>query len=551
MAEKVYRDVLLNPRARVALAQGVDQMANVLRVTLGPMARAVVMAPIISTRAPELLTDSATIARRIIELPDPYVNMGAMLIRHMAWRMREKVGNGAATAAVIAQALLHEANYQFSAGANVMMLKRGIERGLGTAYAELQGLARPMESPEQIEAMAIAAAAGDVEIGRYVAEMLEIIGTDGVILVEDHAGRKTDREYVEGLQWDSGYVSAYFCTDLDRMEAVVENPIILSTDVNVETAQQILPIMEVIMAKKDELGIGGFVLIANEISGPALAIMVANTEKKTLPCLGIKAPGAGDRRVRILEDVAVLTGGRMIAEDAGDTMEEAKLTDLGRSRRVWANRDFFSIVGGRGEPSAIRQRVQDIKKLLPSADGDYERDKMRERLGKLQGGVGILKVGAPSEREREIKKQRGEEAVSAARAAAEEGVVPGGGAAYIACLPALEALVAAITAESGTEGRDEALGVRVLMKALQAPTEWIVRNAAQDPRPILAQLRQSPAGHGFDVVSGKIMDMTEAGVLDPLKVIRTALETGTSTGMMALTTDALVLTAKRDPAINP
>lgn len=551
MAEKVYRDVLLNPRARVALAQGVDQMANVLRVTLGPMARAVVMAPIISTRAPELLTDSATIARRIIELPDPYVNMGAMLIRHMAWRMREKVGNGAATAAVIAQALLHEANYQFSAGANVMMLKRGIERGLETAYAELEKLARPMESPEQIEAMAIAAAAGDVEIGRYVAEMLEIIGTDGVILVEDHAGRKTDREYVEGLQWDSGYVSAYFCTDLDRMEAVVENPVILSTDVNVETAQQILPIMEVIMAKKDELGVGGFVLIANEISGPALAILVANTEKKTLPCLGIKAPGAGDRRVRILEDVAVLTGGRMIAEDAGDTMEEAKLADLGRSRRVWANRDFFSIVGGRGEPSAIRQRVQDIKKLLPSADGDYERDKMRERLGKLQGGVGILKVGAPSEREREIKKQRGEEAVSAARAAAEEGVVPGGGAAYIACLPALEVLVAAITAESGTEGRDEALGVRVLMKALQAPTEWIVRNAAHDPRPILARLRESPSGYGFDVVSGKIMDMTEAGVLDPLKISRTALETGASTGMMALTTDALVLTAKRDPAINP
>ncbi len=551
MAEKVYRDVLLNPRARVALAQGVDQMANVLRVTLGPMARAVVMAPIISTRPPELLTDSATIARRIIELPDPYVNMGAMLIRHMAWRMREKVGNGAATAAVIAQALLHEANYQSSAGANVMMLKRGIERGLETAYTELKKQARPMETPEQIEAMAIAAAGGDVEIGRYVAEMLEIIGTDGVILVEDHAGRKTDREYVEGLQWDSGYVSAYFCTDLDRMEAVVENPVILSTDVNVETVEQILPILELIMSHKEELGIGGFVLIANEISGPALAVMVANTEKKTLPCLGIKAPGAGDRRVRILEDVAVLTGGRMIAEDAGDTMQEAKATDLGRARRVWANRDFFSIVGGRGDQSAIRQRIQDIKKLLPSADGDYEREKMRERLGKLQGGVGILKVGAPSEREREIKKQRGEEAVSSARAAAEEGVVAGGGAAYIACLPALQSLAAAIGEESGTEGRDEALGVRVLMKALQAPTEWIVRNAARDPGPILAQLRESPPGYGFDVVSGKVMDMAEAGVLDPLKVVRSALETGASTGVMALTTDALVLTAKRDPAINP
>jgi chaperonin GroEL len=552
MAEKkVYRDVLLRPGARTALAQGVDQMANVLRVTLGPYARAVVMAPIISTRPPELLTDSATIARRIIELPNPYVNMGAMLIRHMAWRVREKVGNGSATAAVIAQALLHEANYQTAAGTNVMMLKRGIDRGLDVAYETLAGLAKPMETPEQIEAMAVAAAAGDVEIGRYVAEMLEIIGTDGVILVEDSVGRKTDREYVEGLQWDSGYVSAYFCTDLDRMEAVVENPVIVSTDVNVETVEQILPIMEQVMAKKEELGIGGFVLIANEISGPALAVMVANTEKKTLPCLGIKAPGAGDRRVRILEDVAILTGGRMIAEDAGDKMEEATFADIGRARRVWANRDFFSIVGGQGDQSAIRQRINEIKLLLPGADGDYEREKMRERMGKLQGGVGILKVGAPSEREREIKKQRGEEAIAAARAAAEEGVVPGGGAAYLACLPALEALAVGLVANGSQEDKDEALGVRVLMGALQAPTEWIIRNAGVNPRPILARLREAPPGHGYDVVQGKIVDMTEAGILDPLKVVKTALETGASTGIMALTTDALVLTAKRDPAVNP
>jgi len=545
MAEKkVYRDVLLKPRSRAALTRGVDQMANVLRVTLGPLARAVVMAPIISSRAPELLTDSATIARRIIEFPDPYENMGAMLIRHMAWRMREKVGNGAATAAVIAQALIHEANYQASAGANVMMLRRGIEKGLERADEELKRLAKPMDSPEDIEALAIAAAGGDKEIGRYVAEMLEIIGTDGVIVVEDHAGMKSDREYVEGLQWDSGYVSGYFCTDLDRMEAVVESPVILSTDVNVETVDQILPIMEQIMEHKDRLGIGGFVLIANEISGPALAVLVANTEKKTLQCLGIKAPGAGDRRVRILEDVAILTGGRMIAEDAGDKTEEAKFEDLGRAKRVWANRDFFSIVGGQGDQAAIRQRIQEIRKLLPDADSDYERDKIRERLGKLQGGIGILKVGAPSERERETKKQRGEEAVAAARAAAEEGVVPGGGAAYFACLPVLEELAKSL------EG-DEAVGVRVLMKAMQAPTEWIVRNAGANYKAILARLRQSPPGFGYDAVEGRIVDMTEGGILDPLKVVRTALETGVSAGTMALTTDALVLTAKRDPSVNP
>ncbi|MGI8424247.1 MAG: chaperonin GroEL [Chloroflexota bacterium] len=548
MAEKkVYRDVLLNPRARVALARGVDQMANVLRVTLGPAARAVVMAPIISTRSPEMLTDSATIARRIIELPDPYENMGAMLVRHMAWRMREKVGSGAATATVIAQALLHEANYQGAAGANVMMLRRGVEQGLEVAYEELKAMAIPMDTPEQIEAIAVAAAGGDGEIGRYVAEMLEIIGIDGVILVEDHAGRKTDREYVEGLQWDSGYVSGYFCTDLDRMEAVVENPVILSTDVNVETAEQILPIMEAIMERKDRDGIGGFVLIANDIAGPALAIMVANTEKKTLPCLGIKAPGAGDRRVRILEDVAVLTGGRMIAEDAGDTTEEATFKDLGRARRVWANRDFFSVVGGAGDRNAILQRVNEIKQLMPTAESDYERDKMRERVGKLQGGVGVLKVGAASEREREIKKQSGEEAVAAARAAAEEGVVYGGGAAYLACMPRLRAL----EKELGAQSKDVGLGVRILMRAMEAPAEWIIRNAHKDPKRLLAQLREAPPGHGYDAVHHKVVDMREAGILDPLKVVRIALETGASAGMMALTTDALVLTAKRDPAINP
>ena len=251
------------------------------------------------------------------------------------------------------------------------------------------------------------------------------IASHDSVMIEDHAGRKTDREYVEGLQWDSGYVSAYFCTDLDRMEAVIENPVVVSTDVNVETVEQILPILEQVMARKEEQGIGGFVLIANEISGPALAVMVANTEKKTLPCLGIKAPGAGDRRVRILEDVAILTGGRIIAEDAGDKLEEATYADVGRARRVWANRDFFSIVGGQGDPSTIRQRVSEIKKLIPDADGDYEREKMRERMGKLQGGVGILKVGAPSEREREIKKQRGEEAVAAAGRRRRKGSSPG------------------------------------------------------------------------------------------------------------------------------
>lgn len=545
MAEKFYRDVLLKPRARVALARGVDIMASVLRVTLGPMARAVVMAPVISTRTPELLTDAGTIARRIIELPDPYENMGAMLIRQMAWQVREKVGNGAATAATIAQALLHGANKQAASGTNVMMIRRGIEKGLAVAIDSLKDQAVPMESPEQIEALAIAAAGGDREIGRYVAEMLEIIGTDGVLLVEESTTMKTDREYIEGLQWDSGYVSAHFCTDLDRMEAILENPLVVATDLNIDRAEQLLPLLEAIIARKQAgESFGGLVLFANEISGSALGLLATNHERDVLRCIGIKAPGAGDRRVRILEDISVLSGGRLIAEDAGDQMESATSVNIGRARRVWCNRDFFSIIGGSGAPNAIRERIAEIKRLLPTAEGDFERDKMRERMGKLSGGVGVLKVGAPSERERETRKQRGEEAIVAARAAAEEGVVPGGGAAYLACVPRLREF-------ADTLNRDEAIGVKVLIGAMEAPTEWIIRNSARDHRAILARLRLSPPGHGYDAVGDRIADMTEAGILDPLKVVRGALEFAVSAGCMALTTEALILTDKSSPAVNP
>ncbi len=545
MAEKFYRDVLLKPRARVALARGVDIMASVLRVTLGPMARAVVMAPVISTRTPELLTDAGTIARRIIELPDPYENMGAMLIRQMAWQVREKVGNGAATAATIAQALLHGANKQAASGTNVMMIRRGIEKGLAVAIDSLKDQAVPMESPEQIEALAIAAAGGDREIGLYVAEMLEIIGTDGVLLVEESTTMKTDREYIEGLQWDSGYVSAHFCTDLDRMEAILENPLVVATDLNIDRAEQLLPLLEAIIARKQAgESFGGLVLFANEISGSALGLLATNHERDVLRCIGIKAPGAGDRRVRILEDISVLSGGRLIAEDAGDQMESATSVNIGRARRVWCNRDFFSIIGGSGAPNAIRERIAEIKRLLPTAEGDFERDKMRERMGKLSGGVGVLKVGAPSERERETRKQRGEEAIVAARAAAEEGVVPGGGAAYLACVPRLREF-------ADTLNRDEAIGVKVLIGAMEAPTEWIIRNSARDHRAILARLRLSPPGHGYDAVGDRIADMTEAGILDPLKVVRGALEFAVSAGCMALTTEALILTDKSSPAVNP
>jgi chaperonin GroEL len=329
------------------------------------------------------------------------------------------------------------------------------------------------------------------------------------------------------------------------MEAVIENPLVVATDLNLERAEQLVPLYELILARK-QAGerFGGLVLFANEISGTALGLLAANHERDVLRCIGIKAPGAGDRRVRILEDIAILTGGRLVAEDAGDKMENAGRDVVGRARRVWCNRDFFSVVGGAGDQIAIRARVAEIKKLLPTAEGDFERDKMRERIGKLSGGVGVLKVGAPTEREREIRKQRGEEAIVAARAAAEEGLVPGGGAAYLACLPDLREL-------ASTLSREEAVGVRVLMRAMEAPTEWIARNAARDHRPILAKLRGSPPGYGYDAIEDRIADMSEAGILDPLSVARGALEFAVSAGCMALTTEALILTDKSSPAVNP
>lgn len=541
---KTREKVALSFEAREKLKTGADIMGRVLRVTLGPAARTVAIAPLVKSRAPEVLHDGATIARRIIEIPNRYENAGAMMIRHMAWRVREEVGDGAATTAVVAQTILHEAHRRVAAGANPMMLKRGIERALEVAVKELRAMAKPLESEEQIAAIATASA-GDPRMGKLIGEMLSIIGHDGVILVEESAATFMDREYVEGMRWNTGYVSPYFVTDTDRMEAVVNNPWILVTDTNLESLEDVQPILEKVLKARQEMGIpkneGGLVIIANEIEKDALATLTVNKERGVMPILGIKAPGYGDNRVRILEDIALLTGAKFISEDAGERVYNATLEHLGKARRVWANKDTFTIIGGQADQAAIRARVLEIKNQLKGVGtkeklSDYDREKLRERLGKLTGGIAILRIGAPTERELQEKKQRAEEAVAATQAAVEEGVVPGGGAAYLACIPT----VLAIEAEG-----DERMGVEIMARALEAPAYWIAWNAGADARAVVAEAKRLGPGYAYEVRSDRVMRMEDAGILDPLKVVRVALETGTSGGLMMLTTEAIVLT-KRD-----
>jgi len=543
MAQRPLRSgrekVVFRQEARALLKRGADQMAWVLRATLGPTARVVAIEKLTSrAEAPEILDDGATIARRIIEIPNRYVNMGAMLIRHLAWKQHEAVGDGTATAAVLAHAVLSEATRYIAAGGNPMLLKRGVEKALHVALEELKALSTPLETADQVAALATAAT-GDPEMGGYIGEMFDIVGRDGYIQVMESPSTKTDREYVEGVIWDRGYLSPYMVTDPERMAAVLDDALVLVTDHIIKRASELIPVME----KVHQAGFKNFFIVANDIESEPLSLLVANKQQGVLTTLAVKAPGYGDRRIRILEDLAIITGGRPFLDDAGDRLEEARLEDLGRAQRVWANRDYFSIIGGYGDPARIRQRIAMIKSELPTVTDDYEREKMRERLGKLAGGVAILRVGAATKTELEEKKNRAERAVALIRAAVEEGVVPGGGAAYLALIPALERIEA--------QG-DEKVGVRILQRALEEPLRAIVENAGYESDPIIAELQTRPRGWGFDVLRGTFVDMREAGILDATKVLRLALEKGVSGAIMAFTTEALVLrNLEYDLNLNP
>lgn len=530
-------DVILSPQSREYILRGVNKMANLVGPTLGPKARTVAIAPVVGSSRPEILDDGATICRRVIEFPDRAENMGAMIIRQLAWKMHEEFGDGTTSAVVIAQSILAEANRYIAAGGNAMMMKAGVEKGLRIAIESLEAQSREITDPDEM-ARLITGCASDPETGKTFGEIFDIIGKDGVVILQDAQSTRTTHEYIEGVQWNSGYLSPYLVTDTDRLEIRLDDAVILLTDQNINSARELLPILE----KVHTAGFKSFVVIANDVIGDALALLVTNKQNNILNSLAVKCPGFGDRRREIMIDLAFVTGGRFLSEDAGDKVSEAVLADLGRAQRVWCDANNFNILGGFGSPQAIRDRIVKIKKEIPNIEDDIDRDKARERLGKLVGGVCVVSVGAPSEPAQKELRVRLEAVVALMRNAAESGVVPGGGAAYLTAARRIREEAQKQCQEQG----DQAMGLRTLASALEAPTRWILKNAGHPASPIIADLARLPDGYGYDVIAEDYVNMDENGVLDSLNVARGALLKAVSGALMAMTTDALILHKKPD-----
>ena len=519
--------LLFDEQARQSLKKGMDVLAGAVRVTIGPKGRNVVLDK--KFGAPTITNDGVTIAREI-ELPDSFENMGAQLLKEVATKTNDVAGDGTTTATVLAQAIITEGLRNLAAGANPMILRRGLDKGVEAVVAEIKSMSKPVETQEQIAQVA-SISASDTEIGELIAEVMEKVGKDGVITVEEGRGLAMEREYTEGMQFDRGYISAYMATNMDRMEAELSNPYILITDKKISAIADILPVLErVLQTGRKEL-----VIIAEDIDGEALATLVVNKLRGTFNVLGVKAPGFGDRRDAMLEDIAILTGGKVITEKAGLKLENTALRDLGRARTVLATKDNTTIVEGAGSPEEIQARVRQIRALIEETTSDYDREKLQERLAKLAGGVGVIKVGAATEVELKEKKHRVEDALSATRAAIEEGIVAGGGSVLVHAVPALDTV-------RGAAG-DEQTGVNILRRALEEPLRQIAVNAGRDGGVTVADVRSRPRGYGLDALTGEYVDMFQAGIIDPVKVTRSALQNAASIAGMFLTTDALITDA--------
>ncbi len=516
------KQILYGEDARRALKKGVDALAEAVKVTLGPRGRPVALDK--KFGPPSVLNDGVSVAKDI-ELPDPFENMGAQLVKEAATKTNDKCGDGTTTATVLAQSIITEGFKNIAAGANPMALKHGVENGVTAIVEELKRNATPVTTKEQVAQVATISAA-DPEIGNLIAEVMEKVGKDGVITVEESKGLKYETEYVEGMQFDRGYISPYFITNPERMIAEIEDPYILITDKKVSAISDLLPALEKILQVSKNL-----VVIAEDVEGEALATLVVNKLRGTLNCLSIKAPGFGDRRKAMLEDIAILTGGKVISEEVGRKLDSVTVADLGRARKVVADKDETTIVEGKGSEEAIQGRIKQIKAQVEETTSDYDKEKLQERLAKLAGGVAVIKVGAATETELKEKKHRVEDALSATRAAVEEGILPGGGVALLNALPALDKL--------SVEG-DEATGVVILKKALEEPLRWIAINAGQEGSVIVDTVKKSPPGVGYDAEKGDFANMVERGIIDPLKVTRTGLENAASIANMILTTESLV-----------
>ncbi|GBD16597.1 60 kDa chaperonin [bacterium HR26] len=513
--------------ARRSLKEGIDILANAVKTTLGPKGRNVALDK--KYGAPTVSHDGVTVAKEI-ELEDPFANMGAQLLKEAATKTNDVAGDGTTTATVLAQAIVHEGLRNIAAGANPMLLKRGIELASKRVVEQLKSMAKEVRGRDDIAHVASISAA-DTEIGNLIADVMEKVGKDGVITVEESKGLAFEVEYTEGMQIDRGYISPYFVTNPERMEAVVEEPFILITDKKVSAVSDLLPILEKVLQVSKN-----FVVIAEDVDGEALATLVVNKLRGTLNALAVKAPGFGDRRKEMLRDIAILTGGTVISEELGRRLDTATLDDLGRARRVVATKDETTIVEGYGRESDIKARIEQIKAQIEQTTSDFDREKLQERLAKLAGGVAVIKVGAATEVELKEKKHRVEDALSATRAAVEEGIVPGGGVALVNAMAALD--------DVDADG-DVRTGVLIVKRALEEPMRGIVENAGLDGSVVIETVRrlqkeQNNPNIGYDVLREEYGDMVEWGVIDPVKVTRSAVENATSIAAMILTTEALV-----------
>ncbi len=508
--------------ARRSLKNGIDALAGAVKITLGPKGRNVVLDK--KWGPPTITNDGVTIAKEI-ELDEPYENIGAQLIKEVATKTNDIAGDGTTTAVVLAQAMLHEGMKNVAAGANPMALKRGIEMAVNAAVEEIKKLSTPVAGKEQIAQVA-AISAADKEIGKLLADVMEKVGKDGVITVEESKGIKFETEFVEGMQFDRGYISPYFVTNADRMEAEMEDPYLLITDKKISAVQDILPVLEKLLQVTKNL-----VIISEDVEGEALATLVVNKLRGTINCIAVKAPGFGDRRKAMLEDIATLTGGTVISEDIGRKLDSATLDDLGRARKLLSDKDNTTIVEGKGADDQIQGRIKQIRAQIDETTSDFDREKLQERLARLAGGVAIIKVGAATEVELKEKKHRVEDALSATRAAVEEGIVPGGGTALINIISA----VAKVKAKG-----DEATGVNIVLKALEQPLRQIAFNAGKEGSVAVDAVKKAKKGTGYDAEADEYGNMLDRGIIDPAKVTRAGLENASSIAAMVLTTESLI-----------
>jgi chaperonin GroEL len=522
------KQLIYSEEARRSLKKGMDALADAVKVTLGPRGRNVVLDK--KFGPPTITNDGVTIAKEI-ELEDPFENMGAQLLKEAATKTNDVAGDGTTTATVLAQAIVSEGFRNVAAGANPLQLKRGIERGVEAVVAELKSMSQPVQGRTEIAQVA-AISANDAEVGNLIAEVMEKVGKDGVITVEESKTLRFETEYVEGMQFDRGYISPYFITNPERMEAVLDDCYILITDKKISAIADILPVLERILQVSKNL-----LIIAEDVDGEALATLVVNKLRGTLNVLAVKAPGFGDRRKAMLEDIAILTGGQVITEEAGRKLDSAQITDLGRSRRVVSNKDETTMIEGHGDDAKIKGRIQQIRAQVEDTTSDFDREKLQERLAKLAGGVAVIKVGAATEVELKEKKHRVEDALSATRAAVEEGIVPGGGVAFLKTLKILDKA----QTEVAKENADQATGVQILRRSLEEPMRRIAVNAGLEGSVVVEEVKKrADKSEGFDALRGEYCNMIERGIIDPLKVTRSALENAASAATMILTTETLV-----------